>query len=449
MNFAAHLRCGQQFYFFILIIGIAMKLNRKRNRRSRNHSYESLEPRRMLAGNVRVAVNDGAFFVRGDTEANQIHIERGLDGQGSVRVTGLEGTTVNGQDEVLIQVEVSKGFRINMGAGDDFVRLEDVNAGGITRVYGGAGNDQVSVYQATLNDAFIQTFTGDDSVSLDSVIVNGDLRIVTLHGDDTVGISGLRSFGRNFVATGTGNDSFVMKDSAIYREDLRVFTFDGDDFVGTDNISVAGESWLATGKGNDGVSIFSTQFLKDTVVAGNVGQDEVSVSGKLLSEDTLSTFGFEGELEFPNGKTNQVFLSQVRSGVRLGTITELAIVTPQLSTLVGALKATGLDAALDDENATLTAFAPLNSAFDNLPEGLLDSLTTEQLADILKFHVTPGEVFAEDLVQLDSVMTLLGESFTVEVGEEVVLNGNAKLAVTDIRAKNGVVHVLRDVLVPV
>ena len=139
----------------------------------------------------------------------------------------------------------------------------------------------------------------------------------------------------------------------------------------------------------------------------------------------------------------------IASEARLGTVTELAVLTPELSTLVGALQSTGLDDALNGEGP-FTAFAPLNSAFDKLPDGTLEGLTTEQLSDILKFHVVAGDaVFAAELVTLTSVETLLGQSFTVDLTSgSPVLNGDVTLAATDIRAKNGVIHLLNEVLLP-
>jgi len=93
-------------------------------------------------------------------------------------------------------------------------------------------------------------------------------------------------------------------------------------------------------------------------------------------------------------------------------------------------------------------FAPLNSAFEKLPERTLESLTTDQLTDILTFHVATEQIFAGDPVTRTSVDTLLGQSFSVEVDDGVLLNGNVTIAATDIRAKNGVVHLLNEVLLP-
>ena len=79
---------------------------------------------------------------------------------------------------------------------------------------------------------------------------------------------------------------------------------------------------------------------------------------------------------------------------------------------------------------------------------VVQSLSLEQLTDVLTFHVAVDEIFAADLVQLESVDTLFGDPFTVDTTNGVILNGNATLDATDIRAKNGVIHLLNEVLVP-
>jgi uncharacterized surface protein with fasciclin (FAS1) repeats len=116
--------------------------------------------------------------------------------------------------------------------------------------------------------------------------------------------------------------------------------------------------------------------------------------------------------------------------------------------LTGAVVDTGLAGTLDSPG-DLTVFAPTNDAFGKLPDGLLAGLSTDALRDILLFHVAGERIFAADLVQLTEVDTLLERSFSVEVNNDgVLLNDNVTIAATDIRAKNGVVHVLNEVLVP-
>jgi hypothetical protein len=228
-----------------------------------------------------------------------------------------------------------------------------------------------------------------------------------------------------------------------------VLTGEGDDFVGTMTISVADRTGIFTASGNDSVSIFDSQLASSSIVSGQEGNDFYSVGGR--NRPRISVNSFESDLEFSVGKTQAVFKDLIRDGIRLGTISELLELDPRLSMVAGAFSATGFDSRLDNNTSSIepyTVFAPTNDAFEALPDGLLDSLTTEELRDILRFHVSYGDQFAEDVIAEDEIYTLLRDSFSVEVGDDVVLNGNATLATVDIRAKNGVLHVLNDVLIP-
>merc|ERR1711990_1100119 len=72
-------------------------------------------------------------------------------------------------------------------------------------------------------------------------------------------------------------------------------------------------------------------------------------------------------------------------------IAELAIATPQLSTLLAAVKATGLVETLASEGP-FTVFAPTNKAFAKIPKETLDWLLADKdaLTAVLLRHVVPG-----------------------------------------------------------
>jgi uncharacterized surface protein with fasciclin (FAS1) repeats len=71
------------------------------------------------------------------------------------------------------------------------------------------------------------------------------------------------------------------------------------------------------------------------------------------------------------------------------------------------------------------------------------------LKDILLYHVLGDAVFAETVVTLDAATTLQGSDVTISIVDgEVILNGTAKVIITDIVASNGVIHVIDTVLLP-
>lgn len=129
-------------------------------------------------------------------------------------------------------------------------------------------------------------------------------------------------------------------------------------------------------------------------------------------------------------------------------IVELAQDSEQFSILVQALLDTDLDQPLRGPGP-YTVFAPTNDAFNALPSGLLESLTNEQLAEILQYHVLAAEVASSDLASSQAVATLTEETIyvTVENGE-VTVNNTADVINADIEALNGVIHAIDGVILP-
>ena len=133
------------------------------------------------------------------------------------------------------------------------------------------------------------------------------------------------------------------------------------------------------------------------------------------------------------------------------TIVELAVATPELSTLVTAVQAAGLADALSQPGA-LTVFAPTNAAFAALPHGVLDGLLadTDALTNVLTFHVSGSYYPASALIgQRGRVPTLQGGFLRVNAtGSGVHVNGNTRVTTPDVFASNGVVHIIDRVLLP-
>lgn len=184
----------------------------------------------------------------------------------------------------------------------------------------------------------------------------------------------------------------------------------------------------------------STPTGTDTTEAPT-GATGATGSTETTSDDATSS-GDSGADDTSDGGTDDGGTEQ------LPTIAELVAGSEDFTILASALETTGLDTALSGEGP-FTVFAPTDEAFALLPDGLLSSLTEEQLATILQYHVVSGAVEAETVVTLDSAETLLEESVKIQVGEDgVYLNGLTKVVTTDIVLANGIVHVIDSVLVP-
>lgn len=133
-----------------------------------------------------------------------------------------------------------------------------------------------------------------------------------------------------------------------------------------------------------------------------------------------------------------------------GNIVAVAKETPDLSILVEAVAAAGLVETLE-EPGPYTVFAPTNAAFEALGdqlETLLEPANKEELAEILTYHVAAGELSSSELKDGQMIETVQGEDVEIAIdGEEVTVNG-AAVAIPDVAASNGIVHVIDEVLLP-
>ncbi len=132
-------------------------------------------------------------------------------------------------------------------------------------------------------------------------------------------------------------------------------------------------------------------------------------------------------------------------------IVDTAVAAGQFETLAAALGAADLVDTLKGDGP-FTVFAPTDEAFAKLPEGTVESLlkpeNRDQLIAILTYHVVPGSVTAADVVKLDEATTVNGQAVTIQVADSGVQIDNANVIATDIKASNGVIHVIDTVILP-
>ncbi len=124
--------------------------------------------------------------------------------------------------------------------------------------------------------------------------------------------------------------------------------------------------------------------------------------------------------------------------------------TGTFKTLVAALDAADKTTMLQ-EKGPYTVFAPTDEAFAALPAGTVDSLlkpeNKEKLGKILAYHVMQGSVMAKD-VKTMKAPTANGADLNVKVADGNVMVNDAKVVKADVKASNGVIHVIDKVLMP-
>jgi transforming growth factor-beta-induced protein len=138
------------------------------------------------------------------------------------------------------------------------------------------------------------------------------------------------------------------------------------------------------------------------------------------------------------------------------SVVEIAQDNPQLTTLVDALSRVNLVDALNGDGP-FTIFAPTNTAFDRLGVDL-STISDEDLSEILLYHVFGGEAIqASDLASGQTYLNTAANTSPngnnlslLAVGDNgaVTLNGFATVISADVNGRNGVVHVIDQVLQP-
>ena len=132
-------------------------------------------------------------------------------------------------------------------------------------------------------------------------------------------------------------------------------------------------------------------------------------------------------------------------------IVDTAVAAGQFKTLAAALQAAGLVETLKGDGP-FTVFAPTDAAFAKLPAGTVEDLLKPEnkarLTAILTYHVVPGAVMAAQVTSLDEVKTVNGQSVKISTMGGSVMVDNAKVVKADIKASNGVIHVIDTVILP-
>ena len=127
---------------------------------------------------------------------------------------------------------------------------------------------------------------------------------------------------------------------------------------------------------------------------------------------------------------------------------DAARATGEFTTLVEAIDRAGLTEQLAHEGP-YTVFAPTDQAFARLPVGAVQSLLASQgtLTDIVKYHLVPGRITAEEVAQRIRAETMQGEALTISNNGSVRVDG-ARVLSRHLEASNGVIHVIDRVLLP-
>jgi hypothetical protein len=217
---------------------------RSRQPSFRSFSFERLEERQMLAGDVTAQIIKGDLVIRGDDFDNGITITAGTVA-GTIVVTGVSAggaaTRVNGTANGAITLSgFNDDFKIKMKGGNDTVTITSLTVRDSLKLKLGKGNDTATLTSVTvLDDAKIKCNYGDDRVTITNSVF-AELGVKMGSNNDVLGISGTTvsektklkgGRGANSLALGTGNtlanldtDDFNLNQNTAPTVDLNTVT---------------------------------------------------------------------------------------------------------------------------------------------------------------------------------------------------------------------------------
>ena len=148
----------------------------------------------------------------------------------------------------------------------------------------------------------------------------------------------------------------------------------------------------------------------------------------------------------------------VASAASADSIVDIAVSDDRFSTLVAAVTAAGLAETLSGPGP-FTVYAPVNDAFAALPEGTVETLlkpeNKDQLTNVLLYHVDDRNLAANMIPGGSNYFKPILASerlcITKDAGGVSIADGTGEMAnviIADIKADNGVIHVIDKVLLP-
>jgi len=175
----------------------------------------------------------------------------------------------------------------------------------------------------------------------------------------------------------------------------------------------------------------------------------VSTSGGVSLTDAVLTSARVTTADVPasNGVVHVIDKVLVPPGVL--NIVQMAQANPAFSTLVGAVVSANLQGTLSGAGP-FTVFAPTNDAFAAIASTVA-GLTTQQLTTVLTYHVLGAQVLSSQIPFGTPVTTVSGQDITIDASPLAITDTTATpapIAATDVRASNGVIHVIGKVLIP-
>lgn len=304
-------------------------------------TYQILEPRKLLAGDVTVSVDGSALTVFGDADSNQIQIVGSPDGSAIVR--GLDGTTINGGDAEFSAGADLRRVQVQLGEGNDEADIRGLVLDSALTVRSGSGDDSIEIQYIDVQGIEVSGNDGNDLMQFDNVFSHRSIVIQGGDGDDTVAIGAMAAHRNGTISTGNGNDSLAVDNLGI-KENMSLLFGNGDD-----QALIAGETYgyrgdIVLGAGDDSLSILpatndaAARFRRNLSITGNSGDDTIAMDASVTANRRARIDGGTDNDAIQQGDANLQ-----RSTIRNFESEEVADLSGQLDAFYASLAASNVD----------------------------------------------------------------------------------------------------------
>ncbi|EJK76797.1 hypothetical protein THAOC_01422, partial [Thalassiosira oceanica] len=203
-----------------------------------------------------------------------------------------------------------------------------------------------------------------------------------------------------------------------------------------------------------GTEVYSSDLVDDSKAPTlNFQEDEITINTDPARVNEVSIIGagaLPADIKASNGVVHPVSSVLVPPSVT-NTIAALVAGADEFTALLAALSAAGLGTALDG-TGPFTVFAPTDEAFGKLPQEtvqyLRDPANSDQLMNLLLYHVVPATNAVSFTLQDGPLETLSGSELTVQTDSSGITINDARVVDPDVIASNGIIHVIDQVLIP-
>jgi hypothetical protein len=231
----------------------------------------------LAIGDITTTIDGDTLIVTGDELGNRLEISQGT-AEGSWRLSGVDGTTVNGFD--VTEISATRHLRVVLAGGPDEVQLDRLTVPGRVVLAGGDGEDRLRIRGGRIRGE-LTMLGGRASDTLDlyeGFRVRGEVRLLGGDGGDRIVLERGRLDGSTIIVTGRGDDDVWLLDLDARRAStLRVITDDGRDDVTLEDSDFGDDVRVRLGEDDDDLWIANADFDDDLEVNGGDDDDELNL----------------------------------------------------------------------------------------------------------------------------------------------------------------------------